>query len=208
MPATLLKIYGQNPSLQKIERVVETLKNGGIIIYPTDTIYGLGCDLMNKKAVEKICRIKQIKPHKMNLSFICQDLGNISEYVRNIPTPLFKVMKHCLPGPYTFILNSRSTVPKILGVNKKTVGIRIPDNVVVRELVAHLGNPILNTSLKGADPIAEYTTDPNVIFERFKHLVNIVIDGGPGGNIPSTVIDCTKDEYVVIREGLGSIENL
>ena len=208
MPATLLKIYGQNPSLQKIERVVETLKNGGIIIYPTDTIYGLGCDLMNKKAVEKICRIKQIKPHKMNLSFICQDLGNISEYVRNIPTPLFKVMKNCLPGPYTFILNSRSTVPKILGVNKKTVGIRIPDNVVARELVAHLGNPILNTSLKGADPIVEYTTDPNVIFERFKHLVNIVIDGGPGGNIPSTVIDCTKDEYVIIREGLGSIENL
>lgn len=208
MPATLLKIYGQNPSLQKIERVVESLKNGGIIIYPTDTIYGLGCDLMNKKAVEKICRIKQIKPHKMNLSFICQDLGNISEYVRNIPTPLFKVMKNCLPGPYTFILNSRSTVPKILGVNKKTVGIRIPDNVVVRELVAHLGNPILNTSLKGADPIVEYTTDPNVIFEKFKHLVNIVIDGGPGGNIPSTVIDCTKDEYVVIREGLGSIENL
>lgn len=208
MPATLLKIYGQNPSLQKIERVVETLKNGGIIIYPTDTIYGLGCDLMNKKAVEKICRIKQIKPHKMNLSFICEDLGNISEYVRNIPTPLFKVMKNCLPGPYTFILNSRSTVPKILGVNKKTVGIRIPDNVVARELVAHLGNPILNTSLKSADPIVEYTTDPNVIFERFKHLVDIVIDGGPGGNVPSTVIDCTKDEYVIIREGLGSIENL
>jgi len=208
MPATLLKIYGQSPSLQKIERVVETLKNGGIIIYPTDTVYGLGCDLMNKKAVEKICRIKQIKAHKMNLSFICQDLGNISEYVRNISTPLFKVMKNCLPGPYTFILNSRSTVPKILGVNKKTVGIRIPDNVVARELVTHLGNPILNTSLKGADPIVEYTTDPNVIFERFKHIVNIVIDGGPGGNIPSTIIDCTKDEYVVVREGLGSIENL
>ncbi len=208
MAATLLKIHPHNPSDQKIGRVIDTLKNGGVIIYPTDTVYGVGCDLFNKKAIEKLCRLIGIRPHKLNLSFICHDLGNISDYARHITTPLFKLMKKSLPGPYTYILDSRSSVPKILGVNKKTVGIRVPENEIPRDIVRGLGNPIINASLKDADAIVAYMTDPEHIFERYKHTVDIVIDGGPGGNIPSTVIDCTGEEYEVIREGLGNTEDL
>lgn len=205
MEAKLLRIYGENPDRKKIEEVVEVLRNGGIIIYPTDTIYGLGCDLFNKKAIERVCRLKGIKPKNLNLSFICSDMSQISEYVRRIDTPTFKVLKKALPGPFTFILESNSNVPKILDTNKKTVGIRIPNHPVTQMIVDILGNPIVTTSIKDDDEILEYTTDPEVIYEEFKHQVDIVIDGGYGGNIPSTVVDCTQDEFVVIREGLGDI---
>lgn len=208
MAATLLKIHPHNPSDQKIGRIINTLKKGGMIIYPTDTVYGLGCDLFNKNAIDKLCRLIGIKPHKLNLSFICHDLCDISDYARNITTPLFKLMKKSLPGPYTFILNSRSSVPKILGINKKTVGIRVPDNEIPREIVRGLGNPLINASLKDADSIVAYMTDPEQIYKRYKLTVDIVIDGGPGGNIPSTVIDCTGEEYEVVREGLGDTEDL
>lgn len=205
MSAELIKLYPENPERDKIEHVASVLKGGGIVIYPTDTIYGLGCDLFNKKAIDKVCRIKNIKPKNFNLSFICYDLSDISHYVKRIDTPTFKVLKKALPGPFTFILESNSNVPKILNTNKKTVGIRIPDNNIPRMIVNVLGNPIVTTSIKAEDDILEYTTDPELIFEEYKHQVDIVIDGGVGGNIPSTVVDCTQDQFVVIREGLGDI---
>ena len=203
MPAEFLKIHPQNPEMRKINRVVDELRNGGIIIYPTDTVYGIGCDLMNRKAVERLCKILDIKPNKLDLSFICNDLSHIAEFVKRIDTPVFKVLKRLLPGPYTFILESSSRVPKILDVNKKTVGIRIPDHNIPRTIVAELGNPLITSSIKDDDLIKEYTTDPEEIFEDFKNLVDVVIDGGNGGNIPSTVVDCTGDELVVVRQGLG-----
>jgi tRNA threonylcarbamoyl adenosine modification protein (Sua5/YciO/YrdC/YwlC family) len=205
MAAELLNIHPQNPEPRKINRVVDVLRKGGIIIYPTDTIYGIGCDLMNKKAVERLCRILDIKPQKLDLSFICNDLSHISEYVKRIDTPVFKVLKKTLPGPYTFIFESSSRVPKILDVNKKTVGIRIPDHTIPRTIVAELGNPLITSSIKDDDQIKEYTTDPEEIHEDFRHQVDLVIDGGAGGNIPSTVVDCTQDEPQVIRQGLGEI---
>ncbi len=208
MPATILKIHPVNPSANKIGRVTDVLKKGGIIIYPTDTVYGIGCDLMNKKAVARLCRIINIKPQKLNLSFICNDLSSISKYVKNISTPLFKLLKKTLPGPFTFILRSNSVVPKIVGTNKKTVGIRIPDNHIPRDIVQMLGNPIISASIKDPDEIIEYTTDPIQIYEKFKHEVDIVIDGGFSGNIPSTVIDCTSDNFEIVREGLGSTSKL
>ncbi len=208
MAATLLRINSHNPPDQKIGLIIDTLKKGGVIIYPTDTVYGIGCDLFNKKAIDRLCKLIGIKPNKLNLSFICHDLGDISDYARNINTPLFKLMKKSLPGPYTYILNSRSSVPKILGINKKTVGIRVPDNEITREIVRGLGNPIINASLKDADAFVAYMTDPDQIYERYKLKVDIVIDGGLGGNIPSTVIDCTGEEYEVVREGLGDTEDL
>jgi tRNA threonylcarbamoyl adenosine modification protein (Sua5/YciO/YrdC/YwlC family) len=203
MSAEFLKIHPQNPEMRKINRVVDTLRNGGIIVYPTDTIYGIGCDLMNRKAVEKLCKILGIKPNKLDLSFICNDLSHIAEFVKRIDTPVFKTLKRLLPGPYTFILESNSRVPKILDVNKKTVGIRIPDHIIPRTIVAELGNPLITSSIKDDDLIKEYTTDPEEIFEDFKNLVDIVIDGGNGGNVPSTVVDCTGNELVVVRQGLG-----
>jgi tRNA threonylcarbamoyl adenosine modification protein (Sua5/YciO/YrdC/YwlC family) len=203
MAAEFLQIHPQNPEIRKISRVVEVLRRGGVIVYPTDTIYGIGCDLMNRKAVERLCKIMNIKPQKLDLSFICNDLSHISEYVKRIDTPVFKVLKKSLPGPYTFIFESSSKVPKILDVNKKTVGIRIPDHNIPRMLVAELGNPLITTSIKDDDHIKEYTTDPEEIYEDFKHLVDVVIDGGVGGNIPSTVVDCTTHEFVLIRQGLG-----
>ena len=206
MPAEFLKIHPQNPEMRKINRVVESLREGGIIIYPTDTIYGIGCDLMNRKAIERLCKIMNIKPNKLDLSFICHDLSQISEYARRIDTAVFKVLKKSLPGPFTFILESSSRVPKILDVNKKTVGVRIPDHNIPRMLVAELGNPLITSSIKDDDLIVEYTTDPEEIYEDFKNQVDIVIDGGASGNIPSTVIDCTGDELVVTRMGLGEID--
>lgn len=205
MSAELLKIHPQNPEGRKISHVVETLKRGGIIIYPTDTIYGIGCDLMNRKSIERLCQIMNIKPQKLNLSFICNDLSHISEYVRKIDTPVFKILKKALPGPYTFILESSSKVPKILDVNKKTVGIRIPRHNIPLAIVSILGNPLINASIKDNDVIKEYTTDPEDIYEDFKHKVDIVIDGGPGGNVASTVIDCTGDEIALVRQGLGEV---
>ncbi len=206
MPAEFLYIHPQNPEKRKINYVVDTLRNGGIIIYPTDTIYGIGCDLMNRKSVERLCKIMNIKPNKLDLSFICNDLSHIAEFVKRIDTPVFKVLKRSLPGPFTFILESSSRVPKILDVNKKTVGIRIPDHTIPRTLVAELGNPLITSSIKDDDHIVEYTTDPEEIYKDFKNLVDIVIDGGAGGNVPSTVVDCTGEQLKIIRQGLGKID--
>jgi tRNA threonylcarbamoyl adenosine modification protein (Sua5/YciO/YrdC/YwlC family) len=206
MAAELLKIHPDNPENRKIERVVSKLKEGGIVIYPTDTIYGIGCDLFNKKAVEKLCQILTIKPQKLNLSFICSDMSQISEYVKRIDTPVFKILKRYLPGPYTFILESSSKVPKVLDVNKKTVGIRIPDHRIPQLIVEVLGNPIITSSIKDEDKIKEYTTDPEEIYEDLKNVVDLVIDGGIGGNVPSTIVDCTNDRIEIIRQGLGDFD--
>jgi tRNA threonylcarbamoyl adenosine modification protein (Sua5/YciO/YrdC/YwlC family) len=206
MAADLLKIHPANPEMRKINRVVEVLRKGGIIVYPTDTIYGIGCDLMNRKSIERLCKVMDIKPNKLDLSFICNDLTHISEYVKNLQTPVFKVLKKSLPGPCTFILESSSRVPKILDVTKKTVGIRIPDHNIPRNIVAELGNPLITSSIKDDDKIKAYTTDPEEIYEDFKNLVDMVIDGGAGGNVPSTVVDCTGSDLVLVRQGLGEID--
>ena len=210
MPAELLVIHPINPEPRKINRVVEILLEGGVIIYPTDTIYGIGCDLKNKRAVEKLCQIEDlsdrqagIKPQKMNLSFICNDLSHISEYVKRLDTPAFKVLKKLLPGPFTFIFESNSNVPKILGVNKKTVGIRIPDHRIPLAIVKQLGNPLITSSIKDDDEIKEYTTDPEEIYEDFKNRVDLIVHGGQGGNVPSTIVDFTGSEPFVTRQGLG-----
>ncbi|MEQ8925807.1 MAG: L-threonylcarbamoyladenylate synthase [Fulvivirga sp.] len=206
MAAEYLQIHPDNPEKRKIEQVVEMLRDGAVIIYPTDTIYGLGCDLFNKNAVDKVCKIKGLKPKNFNLSFICNDISQVSEYTKQINTPTFKLMKKALPGPFTFILESNRNVPKILGTNKKTVGVRIPDNNITHMLVDILGNPIVTTSIKDDDKILEYTTDPEIIYEEYKHLVDVVIDGGMGNNIPSTIIDCSGVDIEIIRQGLGDIE--
>lgn len=203
MTAELLVIHPQNPELRKINRVVELLQKGGIIIYPTDTIYGIGCDLMNRRSVERLCQIMDVKPQKLNLSFICFNMSHVSEYVKRIDTPVFKVLKKELPGPFTFIFEASNRVPRILGVNKPTVGIRIPNHPLPLEIVKMLGNPLITSSIKDDDEIKEYTTDPEEIFEDFKHKVDLVIDGGAGGNIPSTVVDFTTDEPQLVRQGLG-----
>ncbi|HEY9488815.1 MAG TPA: L-threonylcarbamoyladenylate synthase [Chryseosolibacter sp.] len=205
MPAELLKIHPQNPEQRKIKHVVDVLRKGGLIVYPTDTIYGLGCDLMNKKAIERLCSVINIKPQKLNLSFICKDLSQISEYARKIDTPVFKILKRNLPGPFTFILDSSSKVPKILDVNKKTVGIRIPQHLVPSLIVESLGNPLISASIKNEDLIREYTTDPVEMHEDLKRLVDIVIDSGAGRNVPSTVVDCTNG-IEIIRQGLGELD--
>lgn len=205
MKADYLKINPENPQLPKLEEAVEVLRQGGLIIYPTDTIYGMGCDLYNKKAVQRICQIKGIKPNKLTLSFICYDLSDISQYARQLDNAVFKMMKKTLPGPFTFLLDSSSKVPKILENKKKTVGIRIPDHNIPRELVRLLGNPIITTSIKADDEILQYTTDPELIYEDYGNLVDLIIDGGIGHNVPSTIIDCTGEEMVVIREGMGDI---
>ena len=207
MPAELIKLYEENPQLSKIQKVVKVLKDGGIVIYPTDTIYGLGCDLFNRRAIDKVCRIKKIKPKNFNLSFICGDISQISEYVKRIDNRTFKIMKKALPGPFTFIMETSSKVPKIFETNKKTVGVRIPKNNIPLSIVEQLGNPIVTSSIKHEDEILEYTTDPEIIFEDLKHEVDIVIDGGIGGNIPSTVVDCTTDEIEIVREGLGNVND-
>jgi tRNA threonylcarbamoyl adenosine modification protein (Sua5/YciO/YrdC/YwlC family) len=204
----LIKIYPENPNPKVIEQVVEVLKRGGIIIYPTDTIYGLGCDITNHKAIEKICQIRGIKPEKANFSFICSDLSHISDYIKPIDTGLFRVLKKALPGPYTFIFNASNNVPKLLSSKKKTVGIRVPDNDIAREIVRLLGNPILSTSIRDDDDVIEYSTDPELINEKYENSVDLIIDGGYGGNEPSTVIDCTSGELEVIRQGKGSLEDI
>ena len=197
MTAELLKIHPVNPEQRKILRVVDILRKGGLIVYPTDTIYGLGCSLLNKKAIERLSQVKQIKPQKLNLSFICHDIGEAANYVRRIETPVYKVMRRTLPGPFTYILEASSSI------DKKTVGIRIPNHPVPLALVKELGNPIITSSIKDDDEIKTYTTDPEEIYEDLKHKVDLVIDSGVGGNIPSTIVDFTSDEPVVIRHGLG-----
>ncbi len=197
----LLSIHPENPQQRLIKQVAECLKDGGVIIYPTDTIYGLGCDINHPKAVERICRIKNIDPKKSQLSFICRDLSHLSDYTKSIGTPLYRVLKLCLPGPYTFVLPASKQVPKILKSKKETIGLRVPNNVICQNILEELGTPILSASLPGE--MVEEFTDPEKIFETFGNQVDLVIDGGPGGIIPSTVIDCTSDDWTVIRQGLG-----
>ena len=203
--ADLIRIYEENPNPKEIDRVVKVLKNGGLVIYPTDTVYGLGCDITNTKALEKIARIKGIKLEKANFSFICADLSNLSDYVRQIDTATFKILKRALPGPYTFILPGSNNLPKIFK-KKRTVGIRVPDNSIALSLVQKLGNPIVSTSIYDEDELIEYTTDPELIHEKWNNLVSVVIDGGYGDNIASTVIDLSESTPVVIRQGKGSLD--
>jgi len=197
----LIKLYNENPNPREIEKVVSVLRDGGIVIYPTDTLYGIGCDALNVRAVEKICNLKGIDPQKSNLSIICNDLSVMSEYAR-VSTPIFKLMKRNLPGPFTFILPTTSSLPKIYK-NKKTVGIRVPDNMIIREIVAQLGNPVLNTSVKDDDEETEYSTDPELIIEKWGNFADIVIDGGIGGTEASTIVDCSSGEPEIIRQGKG-----
>ena len=203
--AEFIKIYEENPNPKEIQRVVKVLRKGGLVIYPTDTVYGLGCDITNTKALEKIARIKGIKLAKANWSFICADLSNLSDYVRQIDTATFKILKRSLPGPYTFILPGNSNLPKDFK-KKKTVGIRVPNNSIARALVEELGNPIVSTSIHDEDELLEYTTDPELIYEKWENRVDLVINGGYGGNIASTIIDLSDGEPEVIREGKGSID--
>ncbi|MDR0422658.1 MAG: threonylcarbamoyl-AMP synthase [Proteiniphilum sp.] len=197
----LIKLYNENPNPREIEKIVAALRDGGIVIYPTDTLYGIGCDALNVRAVEKICGLKGINPQKSNLSIICNDLSAISEYAK-VSTPVFKLMKRNLPGPFTFILPTTSSLPKIYK-NRKTVGIRVPDNNIIREIVAQLRNPVLNTSVKNDGDEMEYTTDPDLIREKWGGIADIVIDGGFGGFVPSTVVDCISGEPEIVRQGKG-----
>ncbi len=205
--AELIKLFEENPNPRQVARVTEVLRKGGLVIYPTDTVYGLGCDITNTRALERIARIKGIKLAKANWSFVCADLSNLSDFVRQIDSPTFKILKRALPGPYTFILPGNNNLPKDFK-KRKTVGIRVPDNGIARALVEDLGNPIVSTSIYDEDDILEYTTDPELIFEKWQNLVDIVIDGGYGGNVASTVIDLSSGIPEVVREGKGSIDIL
>lgn len=203
----LIKIYNENPNPREVAKVVDILQRGGVIIYPTDTVYGLGCDIYNPKAVERIARIKGVKLQKAQFSFICYDLSHLSDFTKHVNNTTYKLMRRCLPGPFTFILKASNNVPKLFKSKKKTVGIRIPDNNICREIVKELGNPILTTSIKDDDDdLLEYITDPELIYERFEKLVDAVIDGGFGNNVPSTVVDCSTDEYEIVRQGIGVVE--
>ncbi len=202
--AEFIKLYEKGTDMKKINHIVDCLKNGGVIIYPTDTVYGMGCDIHNTRAVERICQIKGIKPSKNNFSFICNDLSHIADYAK-VSNTCFKLMKKAMPGPFTFVLEGNNKVPKVLSQSKKTVGVRIPDNEIPRLIVQELGNPIITTSIYDDDNIVEYSTDPELIFEKFQNQVDIVIDGGYGNNIPSTIVDATSDEFEIIRQGLGDL---
>ena len=199
----LIQVHRDDPQPRLIKQVTECLKDGGVIVYPTDTIYGLGCDIMQHKAVERICKIKNVDPQKAQLSFICRDLSHLSDYTKSIDTPLYRMLKSYLPGPYTFILPASKQVPKILQSKKNTIGLRVPDNIICQYILDALGNPILSASLPG-DMVEEYT-DPEVINEKLGEQVDFVIDGGIGGMIPSTIVDCTTNEWVITRQGLGEI---
>ena len=205
--AEFIKIYPDNPSEAAIAKVVKVLKEGGLVIYPTDTVYGLGCDITNTKALERIARIKGVKLEKANFSFICHDMSNLSDYVKQIDTPTFKILKRALPGPYTFILPGSTNLPKEFK-KKTTVGIRVPDNSIALEIVRQLGNPIVSTSIHDEDEVIEYTTDPELIFEKWQNRVDMVIDGGYGDNTASTIIDLSGQEPIVIREGKGDVDIL
>jgi len=203
--AELIKIYADNPNPKQIKRVVDVLRGGGLIIYPSDTVYALGCDITHKGALERIAKIKGVKLEKANFSFVCEDLSNLSDYVKQIDTATFKILKRALPGPYTFILPGNNNLPAVFK-KKKEVGIRVPDHPITQAIVSALGNPIVTTSIKDEDEVIEYTTDPELIWEKWDKLVDIVVDGGYGGNVASTVIDLTGDEPQLIREGKGSLE--
>ena len=206
--AELLRIHEQNPEMRKIGKAVDLLRKGGVVIYPTDTVYGIGCDLHNKKGVEKLISLLGIKPNKLKLSFICHDLSQVSHYTRPISTHIFKILKKALPGPFTFLLDANNEVPKILNISKKIVGIRIPQNNITLALVEELGHPIISASIKDEDEIIQYTADPETIFERYKKKVDAVVAGGLSGVEPSTVIDLTDGDINLIRQGMGDIENL
>lgn len=201
----LLRIYEENPNPKAIQQVVEVLRKGGLIIYPTDTVYGLGCDINNHRAIEQVCAIRGIKPDKANLSFICDDLTGIAQYTKPFDTATFRVLKKALPGPFTFIFNASGQVPKLLSSKKKTVGIRVPDNNIAREIVRELGNPIVSASIHDDDEIVEYSTDPELIYEKYRDDVDLVIDGGYGGNIASTIVDTTSGDFEIVREGKGDL---
>lgn len=201
----LLNIHPVNPEFRKISMVIDCLRQGGVIIYPTDTVYGMGCDIYDSNAVDKICRIKGIKPEKSNLSILCYDFSHLSDFAKPIDTPVYRVMRKALPGPFTFILKANSNVPKIFKSKRKSVGIRIPDNRICREIVKELGHPIVSTSIHADDAVIDYITDPEIINEKYGELVDIVIDGGFGGNRPSTVVDCSDEGFTIIRQGLGNI---
>lgn len=202
----LLQIHPDNPNPREMKMVLECLRDGGVIIYPTDTVYALGCDIYESKAVERVCKIKGIKPEKANFSFVFYDLSHLADFTRVVDTPTYKLMRKALPGPFTFILEANSIIPKLFKSNKKTIGIRIPDNNICREIVNSLDHPIISTSVYDEDEIVEYTTDPEVIHEKYENLVDIVIDGGFGNNIASTVVDCTVSPPVVVRQGIGNLE--
>ncbi len=203
--AEFIKIYPENPNPKAIQKVVNVLKKGGLIIYPTDTVYGLGCDITNIKALERIAKIKGVKLEKSNFSFVCEDLSNLSDYVKQLDSTTFKILKRALPGAYTFILPGSKQLPNPFK-KRKTVGIRVPDNSIALTLVSALGNPIVSTSIRDDDDIVEYTTDPELILEKWDNLVDIVIDGGYGGNEASTIIDLSVEPPEIIREGKGSLE--
>lgn len=201
-----LEIHPENPEPRKIQQVVDCLKNGGLVIYPTDTVYAIGCDIYQPKAIEKLCLIKGVKSNKMSFSFICNDLSHISEFTLNLDTPIYKLMKRSLPGAYTFILKANNSIPKLFKNKKKTVGIRIPNHNIPRMIVEQLGNPIITTSIHHDDEIIDYITDPYYIYEQFGNRVDIVIDGGIGGIVPSTIIDCTEGYPQLVRQGKGEVD--
>lgn len=202
----LIKIYPENPNPREIRKVADILRDGGLVIYPTDTVYGLGCDINNSKAVERIARIKGLDLRRDHLSFICSDMSHLSSYAKALDNNVFKTLKRHLPGPFTFILPASNSVPKLFKNNKKTIGFRIPDNDIILEIVKELGNPVLSTSIRDEDEVIEYTTDPDLIYEKYEKLVDAVIDGGYGGNEPSTIVDCTTYPFSVIRQGKGKFE--
>lgn len=201
----LLKIHPETPSQRQIQKAVETLANDGVIILPTDTIYALACSINSPKAIEKVARIKGVKKEKANFSFLFYDLSQLSDYTKPFGNEVFKLMRSTLPGPYTFILHANTNVPKIFHNKKKTLGIRIPENNIVSEIIKELGHPLMSTSIHDEDTILEYSTDPELIHEKFKNQVDIVIDGGFGGNVPSTIVDCTGEEILIVREGKGQL---
>lgn len=206
--AVFFKLYEKNPEQKKIDKILDILRNGGVIIYPTDTVYAFGCSIMSRSAIDRLARLKGMKPGKERFSLIFDGLSQISEYAKHIHTPIFKVMKKALPGPFTFILHSSNKLPKLLNSSKKTVGVRIPNHNIPRTIIQQLGFPIITTSIRDEDEIIEYSTDPELIYEKFGNMVDAIIDGGYGNNIPSTIIDCTEGEFEILREGLGDINTI
>jgi len=203
--AEFIRIYEENPNPKDVQKVVKIIRDGGLVIFPSDTVYALGCDITNTRAMERVAQLRGVKLEKANFSFICEDLSNLSDYVRQIDSPTFKILKRNLPGPYTFILPGNNNLPSVFK-KKKEVGIRVPDNNIARALVRELGNPIISTSIKDDDEVIEYTTDPELIYEKWGKMVDVVVNGGYGGNVPSTVVDLTGKEPLIIREGKGSSE--
>ncbi len=201
-----IKLYNENPNERQVQQIVEILRSGGVIIYPTDTVYGIGCDIFNQKAVERVARIKGIKLEKAHFSFTCYDLSHLSDFTKSVDNATYKLMKRNLPGAFTFILNANNNVPKLFKSKKKTVGIRIPDNNICRAIVKELGNPILTTSVRTDDDIEEYITDPELLYEKFENFVDVVVDGGYGNNTASTIVDCSLGDFEILRQGIGELE--